>query len=180
MQDSNVSENEKVQNTKDTGQFATIDILRSKFFLTMTRSRQTAFKPTSGKAPRKELAGKAASQAKAVAGQKRVRPHRYPSGTVALREIRKYQRYTELLMRKAFSASCARNCGDAHVGRTFLSRNSKCSSAHCEGAFSRAARRSTALRDSRKACNYLPKGHQPRRAHDSRWSFRAVRLHKWT
>ena len=32
MWDSNVSENEKVTNTKDTWQFTTIDILRSKFF----------------------------------------------------------------------------------------------------------------------------------------------------
>ena len=109
MQYLNVSENEKVQNTKDTWQFASINILRSKFFPTMARSRQTAFKFTGGKAPRKELARKDARQTKAAAGQERVRPHRYHPGTVALREIRKRQKFTELLMPKApFSELCAK------------------------------------------------------------------------
>ncbi|CBJ48887.1 conserved unknown protein [Ectocarpus siliculosus] len=49
----------------------------------MARTKQTARKSTGGKAPRKQLATKAA-----------------PPGTVALREIRRYQKSTELLIRK--------------------------------------------------------------------------------
>lgn len=51
------------------------------------------------KSPRKQLAVKAARKtAPAVSGIKR--PHRYRPGTVALREIRRYQKSTELLLRK--------------------------------------------------------------------------------
>ena len=50
-------------------------------------------------APRKQLATKAARKsAPATGGVKK--PHRYRPGTVALREIRKYQKSTELLIRK--------------------------------------------------------------------------------
>ncbi|KAE8182839.1 hypothetical protein A4X03_0g8844 [Tilletia caries] len=52
---------------------------------------QTAQKPTGGKAARKALAS-------GVAGVKR--PHCYKPVTVALREIRRYQKSTELLIRK--------------------------------------------------------------------------------
>lgn len=56
-------------------------------------------KNTSGMAPRKDLATKAARKsAPATGGVKR--PHRYRPGTVALREIRRYQKSTELLIRK--------------------------------------------------------------------------------
>ncbi|KAJ8598744.1 hypothetical protein CTAYLR_010092 [Chrysophaeum taylorii] len=52
-----------------------------------------------GKAPRKQLATKAARKsAPATGGVKK--PHRYRPGTVALREIRRYQKSTELLIRK--------------------------------------------------------------------------------
>ena len=65
----------------------------------MTRTKQTARKSTGGKAPRKQLATKAARKsAPATGGVKK--PHRYRPGTVALREIRKYQKSTELLIRK--------------------------------------------------------------------------------
>ena len=50
-------------------------------------------------APRKQLATKAARKsAPAIGGVKK--PHRYRPGTVALREIRRYQKSTELLIRK--------------------------------------------------------------------------------
>ena len=66
---------------------------------TMARTKQTARKSTGGKAPRKQLATKAARKsAPATGGVKK--PHRYRPGTVALREIRKYQKSTELLIRK--------------------------------------------------------------------------------
>ena len=65
----------------------------------MARTKQTARKSTGGKAPRKQLATKAARKsAPATGGVKK--PHRYRPGTVALREIRRYQKSTELLLRK--------------------------------------------------------------------------------
>jgi histone H3 len=112
----------------------------------MARTKQTARKSTGGKAPRKQLATKAARKSAPATGQdvlsarrctacwrvlhmsspafvvtlKRPtviwaifsyppcacaaggvkKPHRYRPGTVALREIRKYQKSTELLIRK--------------------------------------------------------------------------------
>ena len=54
------------------------------------------------KAPRKQLASKAARKsAPSTGGVKK--PHRYKPGTVALREIRRYQKSTELLIRKVRS-----------------------------------------------------------------------------
>merc|ERR1712045_259464 len=67
--------------------------------LIMARTKQTARKSTGGKAPRKQLATKAARKsAPSTGGFKK--PHRYRPGTVALREIRRYQKSTELLIRK--------------------------------------------------------------------------------
>ncbi|XP_013700674.2 histone H3-like centromeric protein CSE4 [Brassica rapa] len=69
------------------------------FDIDMARTKQTARKSTGGKAPRKQLATKAARKsAPATGGVKK--PHRFRPGTVALREIRKYQKSTELLIRK--------------------------------------------------------------------------------
>ena len=68
----------------------------------MARTKQTARKSTGGKAPRKQLATKAARNVKTgvttYGGVKK--PYRYRPGTVALREIRAYQKSTELLIRK--------------------------------------------------------------------------------
>ena len=76
----------------------------------MARTKQTARKNTGAKAPRKHLANKAARKTATASvatsssthasngGVKK--PHRYRPGTVALREIRKYQKSTELLIRK--------------------------------------------------------------------------------
>ena len=65
----------------------------------MARTKQTARKSTGGKAPRRAIASKAARKsAPSVGGVKK--PHRYRPGTVALREIRKYQKSTQLLLRK--------------------------------------------------------------------------------
>ena len=64
----------------------------------MARTKQTARKTTGGKAPRKQLATKADKQLPKNGIKK---PHRFRPGTVALREIRKYQKSTELLLRKA-------------------------------------------------------------------------------
>jgi histone H3 len=69
----------------------------------MARTKQTARKSTGGKAPRKSHAAskKAARKSTAVAGAGGIKkPHRFRPGTVALREIRRYQKSTELLIRK--------------------------------------------------------------------------------
>jgi len=66
----------------------------------MARTKQTARKTTGGKAPRKQLATKAARKSAPMAeGAVKVN-RRYRPGTVALREIRKYQKSTELLIRR--------------------------------------------------------------------------------
>jgi histone H3 len=58
-------------------------------------------KSTGGKAPRKRLASKVARKSNASTSTDNVKnSYRYKSGTVALREIRHYQRSTELLIRK--------------------------------------------------------------------------------
>ncbi len=80
----------------------------------MARTKQTARKQTSGKAPRKhisnktalssyplkKIAKKTAGSATPIASGGVKKPHRFKPGTVALREIRKYQKSTELLIRK--------------------------------------------------------------------------------
>ena len=65
----------------------------------MARTKQTARKSTGGGIPRKQLATKAArTRARAHGCPKK--PHRFRPGTVALREIRQYQKTTELFIRK--------------------------------------------------------------------------------
>ncbi|XP_066214082.1 histone H3.1-like [Saccopteryx leptura] len=65
----------------------------------MARTKQTLRKSAGGKVPRRRLAKKVAGKsAPATGGLKK--PHRYRPGTVALREIRRYQKSTELLIRK--------------------------------------------------------------------------------
>jgi histone H3 len=65
----------------------------------MARTKQTARKSTGGKLPRKHLATKSARKsAPATGGVKK--PHRYRPGTVCLREIRRYQKSTDLLIRR--------------------------------------------------------------------------------
>ncbi|KAL9255506.1 histone H3.3a-like protein [Drosera capensis] len=66
----------------------------------MARTKQTARKSTGGKGPRKELAKKIAKKSAPNPRDNVKKPHRYRPGTVALREIRKYQKSTDLLIRK--------------------------------------------------------------------------------
>ena len=66
----------------------------------MARTKQTARKSTGGKAPRKELATKAARMTAPPVWGGIKKPHRFRPGIVALRQIRKYQKSTELLIRK--------------------------------------------------------------------------------
>ena len=63
------------------------------------RTKQTARKSTGGKRPPKQLAQMAARKSQPSTGGVK-RPHRFRPGTQALREIRRYQKSTELLIRK--------------------------------------------------------------------------------
>jgi histone H3 len=66
----------------------------------MARTKQTAQKSTGGKQPRKSAVLKAAKK-KPLPGHGGQKPKRkFRRGTVALREIRKYQKSWELLIRK--------------------------------------------------------------------------------
>jgi histone H3 len=66
----------------------------------MARCKQTARYSSEGKAPRIHLATMAAQKlAEHVGGMKK--PHCYRPGTVPICEIRKYQKNTDLLIRKA-------------------------------------------------------------------------------
>jgi histone H3 len=66
----------------------------------MACTKQTACKSTGGAAQRFHLATEAAEAVtqKVIAARK---PHRWHPGTVALREIQKFQKTTDLLIRKA-------------------------------------------------------------------------------
>jgi histone H3 len=66
----------------------------------MARTKQTSRKSTGGKAPRRALATKAARKTGKPATGGVKKPHRYRPGTVALREIRRYQKSTDLLIGK--------------------------------------------------------------------------------
>jgi hypothetical protein len=95
----------------------------------MARTKQTARKSTGGKAPRKQLATKAARKSAPASGGVK-RPHRYRPGTVALREIRRYQKSTDLLIRKlpfqrlvreiAQASGCNVLCHSVTVGRCLV------------------------------------------------------------
>jgi len=66
----------------------------------MSRTKQTAHKSTGGKAPRKQLAVARTDDKRTKDEGSMKKPRRYRPGTVALREIRRYQKSTELLIRK--------------------------------------------------------------------------------
>ena len=63
------------------------------------RTKQTAKKSTGGKCPRRSLNTHAARRSQ-PSSQARKKPYKYRPGTVALREIRKYQKSHDLLIRK--------------------------------------------------------------------------------
>lgn len=64
----------------------------------MARSKQTPRPSTGGKAPRPELAQKVPRASTDIVLKKK--GHRFRPGALALREIRAYQKRTELLIRK--------------------------------------------------------------------------------
>ena len=67
----------------------------------MARTKQNARKSTGGKAPRKKVAAKAPrNRPTTLVGGGLKRPHRFRPGTVALKEIRKYQKSCDLLIKR--------------------------------------------------------------------------------
>jgi histone H3 len=66
----------------------------------MARTKQTARKSTGGEVSRLQFATKTARNTLPTKGDVK-KPHRYRPGTVALREIRKYQKSTHTLIGKA-------------------------------------------------------------------------------
>jgi len=66
----------------------------------MARVKQISRKSCGGKVPRVAFAAKATRKTESVPYVKVKKPRRYRPGTVALREIRKYQHSSELLIRK--------------------------------------------------------------------------------
>ena len=105
----------------------------------MARTKQTARKSTGGKAPRNQLSTKAARKsAPATGGVKK--PYRYRPGTVALREIRRYQKSTDLLIRKLPFQRLVREIsqdfkGDLRFQSTALLATQESSEAYLTGLF---------------------------------------------
>jgi histone H3 len=65
----------------------------------MARTKQTARKSTGSKVPKKQVVQKTAKKS-TINSIELKKSHRYKPGTVALREIRKLQKSTELLIRR--------------------------------------------------------------------------------
>ncbi|KAE8662530.1 histone H3.2 [Hibiscus syriacus] len=87
-----------------------------------------ARKSTGSKAPHKQLATKAARKLAPTTGGVK-KPHRFRPGTVALREIRKYQKSTELLIQKLPFQRLVREI--AQDFKTDLSHQPSKTSPHC-------------------------------------------------
>ena len=66
----------------------------------MARTKQTARKSTGGKAPRAKMAAAKGVKKRVPEAGGIKKPHRFRPGTVALREIRRYQKSTDLLLRR--------------------------------------------------------------------------------
>ena len=105
----------------------------------MARTKQTAKRSTGGKAPQKELVTKAARKRNIWGGGTR-RRRRFRPGTVALREIRKYQKSTDMLIRKAPFARLVREIAgqmksDLRFQSTALLCLQEAAEAHLVGTF---------------------------------------------
>ena len=103
----------------------------------MARVKKTACKSTGGKAPRMKLVTKAARKAPPATGGCK-KPHCYHPGTVALREICKYQKSMDLLLRKlpfqCFVREVTQNVrGGLHFQATALTASQEASKAYLIG-----------------------------------------------
>ena len=90
----------------------------------MAKTKQTACKQeTSLKAPRKTISIKSIAMKSAPIMMGIKRPHRYRPGTVALREIRKFQKSTDLLIKKLpFQKLIKEIAGEYKMGLRFQSQ----------------------------------------------------------
>lgn len=79
----------------------------------MGRTKQVARKSVGGKLPRPRKSSKNAKFGGGAGGIKK--PHRFRPGTVALREIRRYQKSTELLIRKLPFQRLVREVASNHI-----------------------------------------------------------------
>ena len=77
----------------------------------MARTKQTARKSTAQKVPRKQLVAQKIARKSAPLPSGLKKPHRFKPGTVALREIRKFQKSVLLppCRPTCLSASCPSN-----------------------------------------------------------------------
>ena len=103
----------------------------------MARTKLTARKSTGGKAPCKQLAVKAARKSAPSGAGVFKKNHRFRPGTVALREIRHYQKSTDTLIPKEsfnrLAREIAQSCGigDWCYGSGVSSALQEASEAHC-------------------------------------------------
>ncbi len=89
----------------------------------MARTKQSARKSIGGKAPRKQVAPRRKVKTARKSSTPRIKkPHHFKPGTVALREIRRYQKSSELLIRKLPFQRLVREIGqDAKTDLRFQS-----------------------------------------------------------
>ena len=128
----------------------------------MARTKQTARKSTGGKAPRKQLATKAARKSAPATGGVRRSPTATVPGTVALREIRRYQKSTDLLILKKAPVPAPRPRDQPRTSRpTCASRAplSSRSSGGLRGLPRRPLRGHQLVRHPRQACHHHAQGH---------------------
>ena len=84
----------------------------------LLKSKRSAEDRKNGAKARKQLATKAARRSAPATGGVR-KPHRYKPGTVALREIRRYQRSTDMLIRKLPFQRLVREIAQSVTKHTF-------------------------------------------------------------
>lgn len=88
----------------------------------MSRTKQTASKALGGKAPRKGMSAKSARKSvPASSGPSAAAPKktRFKAGALALKEIRKYQKSTDLLIRKRPFQRMVRELSKGREGMRF-------------------------------------------------------------
>ncbi|KAL7477860.1 hypothetical protein ACHAWX_000505 [Stephanocyclus meneghinianus] len=139
----------------------------------MAHVKQTACKSTGGKAPPKQLATKVACKAAPPIGGCK-KPHCYHPGTVAFREIRKYQNSTDLLLRKLpfqrFVRVVTQNvCGDLRFQATAFAASQVATEAYLIGLLedtnlcSNHAKRVTIMPKDLQLSRQVRSGHQSSR-----------------
>ena len=86
-------------------------------------------------------------------------PRRYRPGTVALREIRKYQKSTELLLRRLPFQRLVREIAQDFKSRSFSEHGARGFAGGLRGVPCRSLRGYQPLRHPRKARHHLPEGY---------------------